>query len=389
MLTPYDEYPVHQSSRPFSEVSSTDYAWDDGYFFGAFSADQRAFVYTGLRVSPNSDVIGGYAGICLDGRQRTLRCSRVWRPDFDVSVGPLRYELVTPLRRIHLRLGDNPAGLRFSIDWEAAAAPYEEAHHRAYRGSRRSTDQTRYVQCGVPHGFVELDGRRLEIDGSSWSASRDHSWGLYDGRRPLGDPKEWLPPPNSAGISRALRFWMPFRAGDEHTGFCHFHEGPRGERGGLDDVFGTPFEGWLDDGSERRLRFVDYQHQLQFLPGTRALQRGRLELVDEDGGQWRHDLELAAPPWFPFTIGYHQGSWRDGGTIATYHGPEPYLEWDDYDVSSQPFAFTLHGGATLPAAHGTEHVVRLRSTDPAGVERSGLAHLELFIDGCYEPYGFS
>jgi hypothetical protein len=36
-----------------------------------------------------------------------------------------------------------------------------------------------------------------------------------------------------------------------------------------------------------------------------------------------------------------------------------------------------------------EHVVRLRTTDRDGVERTGLAHVELFIDGCYEPYGFS
>lgn len=34
LLTPYDELPVHQSSQPFSVIPSTDYGWDDGYYFG-------------------------------------------------------------------------------------------------------------------------------------------------------------------------------------------------------------------------------------------------------------------------------------------------------------------------------------------------------------------
>ena len=39
MLTPYDEFPVHQASRPFSYIPSTDYNWDDGYYFGVQSRE--------------------------------------------------------------------------------------------------------------------------------------------------------------------------------------------------------------------------------------------------------------------------------------------------------------------------------------------------------------
>ena len=59
MLTPYDEFPVHQASRPFSHLPSTDHAWDDGYFFGVYSAEAKLFLFTGMRVNANADVIGG------------------------------------------------------------------------------------------------------------------------------------------------------------------------------------------------------------------------------------------------------------------------------------------------------------------------------------------
>ena len=387
MLTPYDEFPVHQSSRPFSELPVTDLSWDDGYFFGVYSADAETFLFTGLRLSPNSDVVGAYAGVNVAGRQRTLRLSRILRPDYDMAVGPLRYEVVEPLRHVRLLLDDNDSGLRFAIDWMALAEPYLEAHHLATSRGRRTTDQTRYVQCGAPSGWIELDGCRQEV-GAGWFASRDHSWGLYTPRKPLADPSDYLPPPEAGGRQRALRFWMPFQT-DTHVGFLHFHEDRHGGGQGLDDVFGTPFEGWVDAGDER-IALADVDHNLSFMAGTRALAAGTLVLTDERGGKWRQDLELATPPWFPATIGYHQGTWRDGGTISTYHGVADgaYAESDDFDFADQPFEHTFYGGFTVPGLHGMEHLVRVTSTMPDGTVGTGLAQVELFIEGPYEPYGF-
>ena len=63
VLTRYDEFPVHQSPYPFSVVPVTDYSFDDGYYFGVFSADEGVFLFQGMRVNPNNDMIGGYAGV--------------------------------------------------------------------------------------------------------------------------------------------------------------------------------------------------------------------------------------------------------------------------------------------------------------------------------------
>jgi len=388
VLTPYDEFPVHQSSRPFSHVPVTDFSWDDGYYFGAYSADEGIFVFVGLRVSTNSNVIGGYAGINVRGRQYTMRCSRRWRPDFSTRIGPLSIEFLRPMELIRLRLDDNDSALTFELHWHALAEPYLESHHHATSRGRVTTDQSRYVQCGAPRGWIGFDGSRIEV-GDGWYGSRDHSWGLYDGRPPLSDPAEWLPPAELEGTPRALRFWMPFQT-EAAVGFLHIHEGAGGERLGLNDVFGTPFEGWIDrDG--RRLALVDATHSLEFLPDTRAMCRGQVVATDIDGGEWTIGLDLASPPWLPITIGYVPGGWSDGGTIATYHPADTgvYLEWDDFDHATQPFTHTLHGGLEIPGLHGMEHLARVDLSGPGAVRGNGLAQVELFIQGPYAPYDFS
>ena len=127
VLTPYDEFPVHQAPVPFSQVSSTDLGWDDGYFFCAFNAAEKVILFTGMRVSPNSDMIGGYAGISIEGRQYTVRFSREWRPDFATRIGPLSYTFTRPLREIALRLDASDFDLSFDLVWEAVAEPWVEA----------------------------------------------------------------------------------------------------------------------------------------------------------------------------------------------------------------------------------------------------------------------
>ena len=48
MLSPYDEYPVHQTPYPVSYIPSTDYNWDEGYYFAAFNPDEKVFLATGF-----------------------------------------------------------------------------------------------------------------------------------------------------------------------------------------------------------------------------------------------------------------------------------------------------------------------------------------------------
>jgi hypothetical protein len=75
-LTPYDEFPVHQEPHPFSFIPSTDYNWDDGYYFAAISPKHKTQLCCGLRVNPNSDMVGGHVLLNISGVQTTLRFNR-------------------------------------------------------------------------------------------------------------------------------------------------------------------------------------------------------------------------------------------------------------------------------------------------------------------------
>jgi hypothetical protein len=386
MLTPYDEFPVHQHSRPFSVVPVTDPAWDDGYFFGVYSAEEKLFLYMGMRINTNTDMVGGYAGIMLDGVQHTLRLSRIWRPHFEVAIGPLTFNFVEPMKRVMLRLGANDSDLTFDLEWIAIAPAHEEEHHLASEGERVTTDQTRYSQTGTARGTITFKGHTWVVEPGRWYGDRDHSWGLYRQREPLRIPAKYLPPRKLPAARRALRFWMPFSTPD-YSGFYHFHEDEHGHQVKMNDVFGSAFEGRIDYGfSGRSLRFVSAQHQLKFVPGTRAVSSGVVDLVDEQGRAWRHEIYVATSPWQSFMIGYNGGSWRDGGNIGSYHGSGIYQECDEFDLAIQPFDLDDYLGRPR-TRYGNEYVVRVRSTGPDGISE-GLGHLETFIDGTYRRYGF-
>lgn len=404
MLTPYDEYPVHQAPYPFSSIPSTDVNWDDGYAFFLLNPHEKLFFGVGLRVSPNTDLVGGWTMINIAGQQYTVRFNRTWRRSFDLAIGPLRIEFVEPLRRIRLNLAANDSDLSFDVLWEGLGPPVLEEHHIAVNRGRRSTDQTRYTQTGTGSGTIRLRDKVYAIDPATWTGARDHSWGLYADRPPLA-PRASLLPPRVAqgGPARALRLWMLFRCGN-YSGFYHLHETTDGTQCKMADVFGTPFDGEIHRGWESTpIKFVSGRHALTYEPGTRILRGGTITLVDEAGGTWVQEVEVASPPWLPDTIGYTPGSWKDGGTFHTWHGSEELaMEWDEFDFSKQPMRFERYkvsgedakdafgtGHITDGLVHGYEYLVKVRTTAPDGETMEGAAMLEHFINGAYHPYGFT
>jgi hypothetical protein len=389
-LTPWDEFPVHATPYPLSYCPSTDFAWDEGYYFLAYDLDSRVALWNGLRIAPNSDIIGAHTAFNIAGVQRTLRISRIWRDDFSLRIGPLRFEIIEPLRAIRMVLEPNDSGMSYDVIWRGLARPHLAAHHRATRNGRSTTDQSRYHQVGSATGWLEIDGRRYEMPESApWGGSRDHSWGLYESRPPLAPEARWLAAAPRPAIPRALRFSC-FLESEGFSAYFHFHEGPDGERVHFNDAFGIPLEGWIDyRWDDRTLRIVDYHHaDFEWRPGTRSMTRGTLHLTDERGGRWKLEIDVKAPPHVLGQIGYHVGAWRDGGTIHTWHGASPAMEWDEFDFSVQPCEHTFPGTGERRNVFGVEHLAAVRTTAPDGSVTHGRAQFEIFLNGRYSPYGF-
>jgi hypothetical protein len=386
-LSSYDDLPIHQSPYPISYQPNTDFSFDEGYMWGAVNPRLGVYILTGFRITPNADVIGGHAGVNRRGVTRTLRFSREWRRRLDTAAGPYRVEFTRPMEEIRLVLQPNPSGIEWDLVWQARAPAHLSSHHLAVNRGRRTTDQSRYNQVGRVAGWLGIDGHRIAVDGDEWLGIRDHSWGIYEGRPPLGGHTRWLPPPEVPAARRALRFSF-FFATDDFTGYFHLHEDEEGRQLLMNDAFGTPFEGVIDWGSARRLELRTATHKLELVPGTRSVSGGRLSVEDVDGGKWTFDFEVTAPPYVIVPVGYHLGSWRDGGNIHTYHGPDdPYLEWDEFDFSRQPAAHTLYGETAPRTVYGVEHYGWVEVTDPQGSKHRGMQHTEVFLNGRYAPYG--
>jgi hypothetical protein len=73
--------------------------------------------------------------------------------------------------------------------------------------------------------------------------------------------------------------------------------------------------------------------------------------------------------------------------MRTYHGPGVSVEYDELDISRQPFTHTQHDGSVQHDLIGKEYLVHTRTTAPDGRTWEGAGQTELFLDGPYAPLG--
>lgn len=369
-LQPIDEYPFHQHPAPFNVPATTDAKFNDGYWFAFYAADW--YFVSVLRLHPNVNAIDGAACVAHGDRQHCVRFSRALRPRAgELSVGALRLEVVEPMRRVHLSLGENPSGIRFNVELTNQGPPFAEARYQHSKYGAIVNDTVRYTTVVRADGTAALGDSELDVDG--WHGLRDHSWGV---RSSMG------PPTRIGGVERtseeadhrALRLWVPFQCGD-HTGFINTHEDRAGRT--LD------FEGRLDFADGSAVDLVGMEHQLEYEPGTIFPVGGSWELIGADGSRRRYELRKSGPPADVQGLGYY-GGWEDGGSAGLYRGPER-VEHNSYSI--------VPGNAAI----GPDHVPERRRMGPTEFPMfisgpdggEGMAHVEHHIFGAYDPYNFA
>lgn len=338
-LVPADELLVHQIADTFATVGQSDRSWTEKIW--AMATDRQGSIQAafGLGVYPNRGVVDAFGGVSRGVEQWTVRASaRLGKDPGAGKVGPLRYEVIEPLKEVRFSLEPNPA-VPISFEWtfEAIVPPATERReeHRGVSGRRIAADVVRYHQVGTASGWVEVQGTRTPIAPENSVSARDHSWGVRYG---VGSPVDDAVPEHDTSAVSSLIMWCPV-----------MFETPEGERYAMHWYYqGHSLGTWsreelqggveLPDGSKRR--FESISHKLLFHLENRRFIRGEIEFVMEDGSKRPLRLHSVSGTGFQLGAGLYMG--YDEKWHGQWRGDE-FLEGDYHaDCSDLDTAVRLH-----------------------------------------------
>lgn len=226
MLSPLDDYPIHQVAQPVRRVGTSDRNFYDRYYFNCMPVapspgEERdgPFLIMGMGQYPNLGTTDAFAVVVHDGVHRVVRASRVLGLDrMDTSVGPFSITVVRGLEELCFRLDDafttdtgDETSLAFDLTWHGAQRPIEEPRHTDRDAvGRIFLDACRLAQMGGWSGRLRIGERTWEVTPDAWWGSRDRSWGI----RPSGESE---PPGVAATLPSAGFNWLyvPVRFEDQ------------------------------------------------------------------------------------------------------------------------------------------------------------------------------
>jgi hypothetical protein len=368
-LTPLDETFSHQIVDTFAVVGSSDLSWAEKVCAMAAARDGSLQLGFGLGKYANRNVMDAYAGISRGVEQVTVRASRRLSPEPGTTVvGPVRYEVVEPLRSVRFILEPNDVEpIAFDCLFEGDLPPALEDRTHIRQGYRVFAELARYHQIGRCSGWIEVDGVRTEMSPDTWVSTRDHSWGVRYG---VGRPPADLEPQPEGGTYHF--FWTP-----------SYLERSDGTAYGLFMVmnhFRWPgFEqkstwGAVEHPDGRVERMTDITPELSYDPENRRLRGGRVHCTMEDGSTRTIEVEVVSDTGFHLGTGlyfgfdgHHHGEWR--GHL--------HLDGERIPDCSTPDA--------APRVHQIRDTV-VRLTDPAG-GGVGWGNWQPMITGAFPELG--
>ena len=184
MLTALDDTLWHQLPTTFDHVWTSDPRFFDRYWFAIYSGDGRVAIQITMGAYRNMNVLDAAAVMIVDGKQHNLRVSRSLNGSVETVCGPLRITPIEALKSFDIMVEPNDGALHGHIQWECVEPAHEEDPHYTRLHGRTVEDYRRFDQIGTASGFLEVDGKRIDID--NWWSCRDHSWGV---RRGMGVPE--------------------------------------------------------------------------------------------------------------------------------------------------------------------------------------------------------
>lgn len=360
MLTKADDYPIHQTPDPIA-LAGTDRNFYDRYFFNGYAADGSVFFAAALGVYPHLNIMDGAFCVVHEGVQHNLRVSRHLRMErMDTTVGPFAVEVVEPLRRLRLRVADNPHGITADLTFTARAPAIKEPRFTWRNGPRTVMDLTRLTQNGTYSGWIELHGTRIDVGSASVVGTRDRSWGV----RPIGlpDPQPLVPPM----APQFYWLWAPLNFEDRIT-LYHRNDDADGESWNTAAVMCG-----LGDAEPEHL--AGCASTLTFQSGSRHASAAALTFRHKRGGETRIALTTRWS-FYMSGLGYGHPEWSHGfdkGPLAIGYDA---FRLDEITNCWPPY---LHVQAFVTA----------EMTLPDGGRRRGAGVLEQLVIGPHAPSGF-
>lgn len=317
MLTPLDDTLWHQLPTTFDHVWTSDPRWFDRYWFATYAQDGRVAIQVTMGAYRNMNVLDGGVVVIVDGRQYNLRVSRNLGTNMQTASGPLSVEVVEPLKSFRLTIAPGDHAVRGEILWSGVEPAHEEHPHYTRLRSRTVEDYRRFDQIGEATGWIEVEGRRIEI--GNWWACRDHSWGV---RRGMGVPEPVTGPKvNLAEKGHVMSFL--FFSTDTMSGSLLFS-------GRGDDA---PYTTGVitDRRTQQQINATRIALDVDLHDGTRRFRTAGMKATLEDGRTLDIAVEARGSSIAMQGLGY-SGGYDDGKGLGAWRGDD-HLEADIWDVS--------------------------------------------------------
>ncbi len=367
MITGFDDYLIHQNSEPVNQPGPSDRNFYDRYWMNGFDRDGDFVFELGLGIYPNRHVMDGHFSVVVDGVQHCFHASRRAPMERkETRIGPLSVEVLEPMRSLRIRLEANETGVECDLVFRARTAPAQEPKSDMREGVRVIMDTTRFTQLGAWEGHWSVGGIRREVRLESTLGARDKSWGV----RPVGEPEAGAPGllTSEPGV---YWVWSPLVFDGFCTQFGTFedHDGNSTQLGGAvvpwyENSEKIPYG---EDPGHRELSTAS--HSIEWQKGTRLAESAKLELVAEDGEEFKIELE----PMIRFhmlAVGYQHPEWGHGFWHAEEAIAGESWKLDELDLLDYK---NIH----------THSICRARMGD-----RVGVGTLETVVFGRHDPSGF-
>ena len=370
-----DEFFNHQIVETHATVLQSDPSWTEKVCGMACARDGTLSVNFGFGKYANRNVVDGYGGASRGVEQWTVRASRALDAEPNgIDVGPLRYEVVEPLRSVRIVLEPNdvqPLAWDLLLEGRVPCVVEEREDRRTLTGYRRSADQIRYHQTGVvAQGWIEIEGRRIEVSPETWVMTRDHSWGI---RPSVGAaPTDLQPDPVDSDSSRVLAVWNPLLFTRPDGAVYAFHQYYLLYAG----------EGWRHEKVQGGFEFPDGRREpvqrieprLRFDPRNRRLLGGEFVLTMADGRQ-----RVLVARTLGGT-GFHLGAGLYHGFDGKHHG-----QWRGrLHVDGEHFVDCSTPEAVARLNQFRDCLVEVSDSETGAV---GVGNCQTWVQGCWPDFG--